>query len=99
MKFPFFTRPTPIAGKDIALAISALVMLLFICGLAAAIPVAAYVSDRQAEREYYRALYDTCVAQTGYQDLCLRSITNFRQEYRWYEKESPGWEWPLPEAE
>lgn len=97
VKLFFFTRPVPISTKDIALAIGLAIVLLFACGLAAAVPVAVYAGSRQPEQEYYRALYDTCVVQTGYRELCLRSIANFRREYRWYEQESPGWEWPLPD--
>lgn len=97
MKFPFFTRPIRVTNKDVALATGLLIILLFICGLAVAIPVAVYVNGQQAEEQYYRALYDTCRSQTGLEELCLRSLANFRQEYGWYELESPGWRWPLPD--
>lgn len=97
--FPFFSRPIPVVGKDIVLATGLLVISMFICGLATGAAGSYALSDRRAEGQYYRALYDNCRAQTGLEALCLRSMASFRQEYDWYHLESPGWVWPLPELE
>lgn len=45
------------------------------------------------EEEYYRAMFDVCVAQMGDRALCLRSVAGYR-ERGWYEEPSAGWRWP-----
>ncbi|GIK36545.1 MAG: hypothetical protein BroJett011_03780 [Chloroflexota bacterium] len=47
------------------------------------------------EAEYYRGLYDVCVAQTRQREMCLKAVGGFRAK-GWYEQESPGYEWPMP---
>lgn len=42
------------------------------------------------EAEYYRAIYDICVAQTRQPEMCLQATANFKAK-GWYEQESPGW--------
>jgi hypothetical protein len=37
------------------------------------------------------------VAQTRQAEMCLKAVGGFRAR-GWYEQESPGYEWPLPEA-
>jgi hypothetical protein len=66
--------------------------------------LAFYVTTLRAEpgpdarAEYYRAVYDVCVYQTGQREKCLEVIPGYIQK-RWYEDPSPGWEWPLPSVQ
>lgn len=60
--------------------------------------VFAYANRQQAdlEAQYYRGLYDVCLAQTRLPEMCLNSVSEFKAR-DWYEQESQGWDWPLPE--
>lgn len=49
------------------------------------------------EAEYYRGVYDVCIAQTQQTEACRDVTATFRQR-GWFEKPSPGWAWPLPAA-
>ncbi len=57
-----------------------------------------YVNFPDPEAEYWRGVYDVCLAQTKQPEMCLESVARFKAEHseEWYEAPSPGYEWPLP---
>jgi hypothetical protein len=78
-----------VAGALLPLAITAIT----VGGIYLAVTAANEAPDPR--EEYYRAMYDVCVAQTGLPELCLDSVAGYVEKH-WYEDPSIGWQWPLP---
>jgi hypothetical protein len=71
-------------------------ILIGVCAptLAAAVVVA---TRPDPEAQYWRGVYDVCLAQTHNPALCLDRVADFYERREdWYGAPSPGWEWPLP---
>lgn len=56
-----------------------------------------YLYENNLRREYYRGLYDGCVAVFLTPSGCLVGIRG-AYDHGWYEDASDGFEWPLPDA-
>lgn len=75
---------------------------LLSCLIGALVPVLMatllYARQPDVEAEYWRGVYDVCLAQTRQPVICLNSVAGFRARGGWYEQPSPGYAWPLPPA-
>lgn len=76
-----------LAGAIIPVCLSALFIGLLVFGM--------WLADRTPEAEYYRALYDVCMARRDDAPACLRIVADLKEK-QLYKIESPGWVWPLP---
>jgi len=52
-------------------------------------------ATQQAQQEYYRGIYDSCVLVFQSIDGCLEAARS-TFEHDWYGQPSDGWAWPLP---
>ena len=54
------------------------------------------LTENKMEQEYYRRIWDKCMADTGHQSLCDNYILEL-QKAEWWEQPSVGFTWP-PQA-
>lgn len=87
--------------RRLSLFLAAVVLALTLAGLAIVAAAGLYAlsasNSPDPRAEYYRAMYDVCVAQMGDRELCRRSVAGY-VEKGWYEAPSEGWDWPLDTA-
>lgn len=85
--------------RRLSLFLAAVVLALALASLAIVAAAGLYAlsstNSPDPRAEYYRAMYDVCVAQMGDKELCLRSVAGYAEK-GWYEEPSEGWDWPLP---
>lgn len=78
----------------LAAVVLALTLALLAIAAAAGLVALNSTNGPDPRAEYYRAMYDVCVAQTRQPELCRRSVAGYAEK-GWYEAPSEGWDWPL----
>jgi hypothetical protein len=95
MKTRLVVTITAVLALGIGILIPSLLTALVAGGLFLSAQFQAPAADPEAE--YYRGLYDACVALTHQRSRCLDQVTASKAR-GWYEQPSEGWRWPLPDA-